>query len=339
MNLREVYDKNEWKTAFTDLNVQEFLQSWEWGEFQKKTGKAPLRLLGEDGGKPVALFQGFEHHLGLGLRYLYLPRIVCSQNNLRDLFNYIRPHSYLFMRIEPSKADGFNHLRSLTTRSVNSRQPTATLFMDLNKLEERLLLEMHHKTRYNIGLARKKGVEIREEKNVNLFWLLHEQTSRRDDFSGHQKAYYEKMLEMDAVFQISAFYKGEAAASNIYMVCGDRFTYLHGASSDKHKESMAPYLLMWEAIKKAKVLGAKIFDFWGIAPVEPDDNTDSNTKKNMCFNGLCWPQEHPWSGITRFKVGFGGEPYRYPNAFDVILRPGVYQLYRLIHGLRAVLRR
>ncbi|MBI2989873.1 MAG: peptidoglycan bridge formation glycyltransferase FemA/FemB family protein [Candidatus Magasanikbacteria bacterium] len=334
MNLREVYDKNEWNTAFADLSVKEFLQSWEWGEFQKKTGKTVLRLVGEERGEAVALFQGFEHRLALGLKYLYIPRVVCSKIWLRNLRDRCLSRSYSFMRIEPAEWQSRDISPDPEIRNIHPRQPASTLFLDLDKSEKELLGEMHHKTRYNIGLALKKGLEIDEEKNADLFWLLHKETSRRDGFGGHPKEYYKKMLETDSIFQLNARWKGETIASNIYIWCADRFTYLHGASSDKHRNAMAPYLLMWTAIKKAEVLGAKTFDFWGIAPTNQEaDSSPSGSDVKICFNGLCWSQGHPWGGITRFKAGFGGKPFQYPDAFDVILRPGVYRLYGIAKGL------
>src|SRR3989338_5647077 len=86
-------------------------------------------------------------------------------------------------------------------------------------------------------------------------------------------------------------------------------TYLHGASSSEHREVMAPHLLYWRAIQEAKVRGFKSYDFWGI-------------------------DEARWPGLTRFKLGFGGEQVEYPASVDIIYRPVLYGLYYLARLFR-----
>ena len=55
----------------------------------------------------------------------------------------------------------------LPAKSVNI-QPGKTLIINLTKSEEQLLSEMHPKTRYNIKLAQKHGVEIKDEFEISI---------------------------------------------------------------------------------------------------------------------------------------------------------------------------
>ena len=76
---------------------------------------------------------------------------------------------------------------------------------------------------------------------------------------------------------------------------------------------MAPYVLQWFEITRAKNDGFKYYDFWGIAP-----NDDP---------------KHPWAGVTRFKKGFGGIIVEYGGTWE----KGVswkYNLYRILRKLR-----
>jgi len=60
---------------------------------------------------------------------------------------------------------------------------------------------MHQKTRYNIGLARRKGIKIEISPGNNLqeidkFLDLSSATAKRDKFHLHPRRYYRKMLEV-----------------------------------------------------------------------------------------------------------------------------------------------
>ncbi|MFH2104837.1 MAG: peptidoglycan bridge formation glycyltransferase FemA/FemB family protein, partial [Parcubacteria group bacterium] len=78
---------------------------------------------------------------------------------------------------------------------------------------------------------------------------------------------------------------------------------------------MAPHLLQWEAIKEAKKRDLQYYDFGGIAPADANKN-------------------HPWSGITRFKRGFGGEEQNWVGALELAYRPGWYWGYNFLRGRR-----
>jgi lipid II:glycine glycyltransferase (peptidoglycan interpeptide bridge formation enzyme) len=102
---------------------------------------------------------------------------------------------------------------------------------------------------------------------------------------------------------------------------------LHGASSNEERNLMAPYLLQWEGIKLAKQLGCKYYDFWGISPAPRAGEAST------CFHNLCWSATHRWTGVTRFKAGFGGSVKEYPQAVDVVLSGWKYGVYRLVRKL------
>ena len=101
-----------------------------------------------------------------------------------------------------------------------------------------------------------------------------------------------------------AEYERQIIAANLVNFYGDTATYLHGSSSSKNRQVMAPHLLQWEQIKEAKNRGMKYYDFWGF-------------------------DEDKWPGVSRFKKGFGGEIVEYAGAYDLIWNKLWYQLYNL----------
>jgi lipid II:glycine glycyltransferase (peptidoglycan interpeptide bridge formation enzyme) len=94
-------------------------------------------------------------------------------------------------------------------------------------------------------------------------------------------------------------------------LCRERATYLFGASSDEHREPMAPYALQWAAIQLARALGCSTYDLYGIAPTQ---------------------EPHPLVGVRRFKPGFGGRMIHRAGSWDFPLDPAAYEPFRAHDG-------
>lgn len=319
-------DKGNWDEWLPSFGEASFLQSFDWGEFQTQVGNKPFRIKVEDNNQVIGQMQGFEHKLGLGMKYLYVPRFQISDLGLQAVIDFLNNKGYMFTRLEPM--DDSIPICNLKSKinNENNRQPKHTLILDLTKSEETLLDEMHSKTRYNIRLAERKGVEIRQEKDMDIFWKLNEETTGRDKFKSHDKRYYKKMLESNFSYQLIGYFENRPIASNILIKFGKTITYLHGASSSADRNLMAPYLLQWEGVRLGKELGCKHYDFWGVA--DKTSGTDKTTQTSS-FHGYAWDVNDRLTGVTRFKAGFGGEAVSYPGAFDVVLKPFQYKVYKL----------
>ncbi len=335
MKLQKCENRQEWNNWLNKQKSAEFLQSWEWGEFQKRAGAKPLRLQIEENGNIFWQGQGFEYKVFGLVKFVYFPKVSfagLTAGHTVSLFSYLKNKKYIFARIEA--VDELNDLKEYKTTKVNNRQPKNTFVLDIAKDEEQIKEGMHSKTRYNIGLAERKGIIIKQEKNIDAFWQLNVETKERDKFKSRDKDYYKKMLDIDFCYQLTAYKGDEPVASNICINFGGVFTYLHGASSNKYRNLMAPYLLQWECIRFAKKLGAQKYDFGGTAQVCLEEDVKSkDIKTPTCFNSFCWETVHKWTGITRFKVGFGGEPKDYPDAQEVVLNSSLYKLFNKVKKL------
>jgi len=192
-------------------------------------------------------------------------------------------------------------------------QSKEIFIIDISKTEEELLVEMKSKTRYNVRLAEKKGVVIKEGKQyIEDFLRLSKETAQRDGIVIHPEEYYKKMIEnlpADMIKLYVAEYEGKILAANIVIFFEDSATYAHGASSNESRDVMAPYLLQWRQIQDAKEKGYSFYDFGGV-------KTKSNGKS--------------WAGITRFKTGFSPktESIVFPGSYDIIISPRKYSLYK-----------
>jgi lipid II:glycine glycyltransferase (peptidoglycan interpeptide bridge formation enzyme) len=302
-----------------------FLQSWNWGEFQKDAGEKVDRVVWMVNGDLRAVAQVIHKNISGFGSYAYIPRGPITlplpssrgehERGATFPLSDMNTEENMFVRFEPA-SEGQAQGLPPRTQNVSDIQPAHTLITDLSQTEEQLLSGMHEKTRYNIRLAEKKGVQIEiKAASIDDVWHVFEMTSSRDEFRLHGKEYYRKMIESGVAFLAIAKQEDDILAANIMMDFGGVRTYLHGASSNVKRNFMGPYLLHWELMKNAKANGIQSYDWWGVAPVDALST-------------------HPWAGISRFKRGFGGEEVEYPGTFDVVIHPIKYQLYQFVRMIR-----
>ena len=299
--------------------MKSFLQTKEWLDFQKEAGHKVWRF---DDGKIKANI--IKLGLPLGKSMLYVPHgpeidfehikggikneLVSFVKYLKDL---ARKEKAIFVKVEPMSDVVMELLyRRGFRRSSKQIQPYRTVTLDLSLSEEHLLGKMHMKTRYNIKVAEKHGIVIKQGKDINEFWKLLQRTAVRDRFASHPKEHYEKLLKsLSEAGEIKtelflAYYEGKTIAGAIVLRYGDTGYYLHGASDYDSRSLMAPYALHWDIVKYLKNNGIKYYDFWGI-------------------------DSRKWPGVTRFKLGWGGDLKEYPGSFDLVVSRFWYLAYSL----------
>lgn len=298
-----------------------FLQSWEWGEFQKAVGEQVRREEITQDGTRVGVAQWLDRRAMGVVRYAYCPKGPVLRKGSKGVEELQGLKGEIFLRIEPDESS----LLSSCEKSIDL-SPAHTRITDLSTTQDELLAEMHPKTRYNVRIAQKHGVLVNlMETDFESVWHLFQQTSSRGAFRLHSKEYYRQMVDSlkngaCRVFLATASHGDTFLAANIMVDFRDTRTYLHGASANTHRYLMGSYLLHWELMRDAKECGLAYYDWWGVAPVYA-------------------PESHPWSGISRFKRGFPGVEYVSPGTHDLILKPFAYDLYQLGRSLVRVVRR
>jgi len=189
-------------------------------------------------------------------------------------------------------------------------QPRFVFRLDVKaRTPEEVLQSFHQKTRYNIRLALKKGVEVRVGTRDDLveYHKLMVDTGIRDKFIVRSRQYYEKVydsLGSEHVRLFMAYYEGQPIAGSIAIVYGNKCWYLYGASSNEFRNLMPNYLLQWEMIKLAIESGCDLYDFRGATG---DLNEDS-----------------PLYGLYKFKKGFNGKFTEFVGMFDYVFKPFIY---------------
>ena len=193
-------------------------------------------------------------------------------------------------------------------------QPRYVFRLDIkDKTEEEVMAGFKQKWRYNIRLAGKKGVTIKEGTKEDLkdFHKIIIETGARDGFIIRPLEYFEKMYDClgpDHMKVLMAYYGDKPISGVIPIFYGNKTWYLYGASSNEHRNLMPNYLLQWEMIKMAIKRGDDIYDFRGVSGV-----VDEN---------------HPQYGLYRFKQGFGATFTEFIGEVYLPFKPLTYQLYR-----------
>jgi lipid II:glycine glycyltransferase (peptidoglycan interpeptide bridge formation enzyme) len=199
--------------------------------------------------------------------------------------------------------------------------PDWTIILDLGKSEEELLKGMKSKTRYNIRLAQKKGITVKEmttREGFEIFWQLYDATMKRQKYFGHNYDYHKTVfgsLKNKIVRILIAYYKNTPLSAYELFLFKDGAYYPYGGSSLEYKNLMAPNLLMWETIRYAKKHGATYFDMWGASSPTASENDI-------------------YAGFTRFKEGYGGKFTQLAGSFDLVINPLLYQVYGIVYKVR-----
>jgi len=330
MNLKIITypERQRWNEFVAASPQGSILQSYEWGEFKSLFGWKPIRIVLEEQEKIIAGISILKREIPfIGHSLFYAPRGAVIDYSNKDLLNSLleavekeadRNHA-LSLKIDPEVFEedkiALENLKSLGfEKALKQVQPRATLVLDLERDLEAILASFEEKTRYNIRLAEKKGVSVKEdksEKGIDGFYKLYEETAKRDKFMVHPLRYYQKIREI--LFSAGlgtnfiAFYEGKPIAAVVIFSFGKKLWYMYGASASEYRNVMPNHLLHWEVIKWAKGKGIREYDLWGI-PVNPEEN-------------------HPLYGVYRFKKGFKGKLVRYIGAYDFPYSPLLYHAF------------
>jgi len=308
--------------------VNHVVQSWEWGEFRRKTGVKVIRLGKYERGKLVQGIQLTIHPLPFSKYTIgYLPKCPFPDEEMLQALEKIgKKENCIFIKLEPNvQKSTIHHPPSTIHQLTPSSYPLFTKYnflIDLTQSEEELLKNMKQKTRYNIRLAQRKGVKVEEKedkKSFETYLRLYFETCKRQKYFGHNERYHRLMWETlkpaGIAHLLIAYFRGEPLAAWMLFKFKDTLYYPYGGSSTKFRNVMASNLICWEAIRLGKKLGCKTFDLWGALGPNPE-------------------KSHPWYGWHRFKAGYGGKLVEYIGSYDLVLKPFLTKVFFLTNKIR-----
>jgi lipid II:glycine glycyltransferase (peptidoglycan interpeptide bridge formation enzyme) len=319
------------------------LQSWRWGDFKRRHGWEPERVLVESG-DGVAMAQVLFRSKGpVSLGYIPRGPVLAGDAEAlwADLWRAIddiaRRRRAISVIIEPDAPLPLagSYFDAGVVKGPAHVQPARTVKVPLLD-DDALLKQMHQKTRYNIRLAGRRGVEFRTlpvtPEAVAEFYGLMQDTSQRNDFAVHSLDYYADFLDVfgdDALLLGAWNDEGSLSAMLIGALFGNEGVYMYGASSTANRANGAGAAIQFEAMKWARGRGAGVYDLWGIPPTDPESVAAEGS------NQIAGTKGEDWRGLYRFKTGFGGEIVTYPPTLErryVPLLPGIARRAGIIAG-------
>ncbi|MFH1575443.1 MAG: peptidoglycan bridge formation glycyltransferase FemA/FemB family protein [Candidatus Nealsonbacteria bacterium] len=308
MTITEIKEKSAWEDFFLKREEKTFLQSWNWGEFQKKMGNKIWRLGVYDNGCPTSLIMAVKVQARRGIFLLVQHNLNFSETLLNKLKEIAEDEGCAFIRIAPllpRNEENKKLFKNLGFRAspMHANAYEATWKLDIIMSEEEILKNMRKSARYLIHQAEKNSeltiTKSSQLADAEVYQKLNLKVARRQKFipfsSESVKNEFDIFNQAGQALLFFGKYKGEVIASALVIFWSGIGFYHQAALDPKHHKLPIAYLLQWEAIKEAKRRGCRLYDFWGY--VDPKSN-------------------HPWAGPTLFKMGFGGKSYEYVKTQD-----------------------
>lgn len=325
-------DEGAWQALLARTASGDFLHDWAWASVAGYDGQPQRRFVAEEDGEMLALVAAQERRLPLGRAFWYVPhgpvleyadpraaeRLRAVTIGLREVGRAARVvGAKLEPRIEADSPEAalFGRLR----RDPRPVQIGQTRLVELTD-DETLLASFDKDTRYAVRRSQREGVEVHVQTDASdtaPVDALHGtvlDTQRRAGFPRPSLERYRiawQGLGGAGRASILEARRGDRLlASGMLVVEGDRSFYLFAGSRREEAgepKHYASYLLQWEMMRRARELGSRLHDLWGIAPADAGP-------------------DHAWHGVGLFKKGFGGRAVRWAGTWDVVVDPTLYRI-------------
>ncbi|MDO8471463.1 MAG: peptidoglycan bridge formation glycyltransferase FemA/FemB family protein [bacterium] len=326
----ETKNSSDYNPLLIDKNAP-FTQAWFYGEWQEMMGRKVRRFEIAENSETVGYFQVIKYPLIFSRNILYIPHAPVLRSlgeggappsiflkTFRDkLLEIAVEENAIFVRFDFNFVDLNKYFRKVPFYAYHSVyfQPKYEWVLDIDKPEGELFNNIPRKSRYDIRYAENKGVVIEIiDNNLNKyfedFYSLLSETAKRNNFSLHQKIYYQNIFanceRNKNAFLILAEYNNKIFTANLILVFGETAYSVFGGSDDKFKNLRTPRLSHWRGIMEAKNRGYKFYNFGAVS-------SDEDYKS--------------FEGISKFKKGFGGRMAEYSDSYDLVLKPFWHWLY------------
>ena len=336
-------DEPAWQALLGRCVAGDFLHDWAWAAVAAFDGQPQRRFVLEDDGEVVALVAAQERRLPLGRSFWYVPHgPVLDYADARagewlrgvtiGLREVGRASRVIAAKLEPrieaesAAVAHFDRLRA-DERPVQIGQTRVVELVD----DDALMAAFDKDTRYAVRRSQREGVEVSvladasDTAGIDALHGLVLETQRRAGFPRppleRYRIAWHGLAGAGRASILEARRGEELLASGMLVLEGDRSFYLFSGSRREEPgepKHYASYLLQWEMMRRARELGSRLHDLWGIAPAGAGP-------------------EHAWHGVGLFKKGFGGREVHWAGTWDVVIAPTLYRLRSAIAVARSAI--
>ena len=244
---------NDKLEKFLETNKKShFLQSPEWAKV--KTDWKNEMIVIEENGEIKGTMSILLRKVPIFNRYImYAPRgFVCNEHDKETLKKLTekakeiaKKYKAFIFRLDPdisNEDEEFKKIAEEVGYKIKKNiknidqviQPKYVFRLDLaNKTDDEVLASFNQKTRYNIRLALRKGVQVRvgTKEDLQTFYNIMKETGSRDNFFIRPLSYFEHLYECMGekhVRLIIAEHEGTPIAAVMPILYGNKVWYLYG---------------------------------------------------------------------------------------------------------------
>jgi lipid II:glycine glycyltransferase (peptidoglycan interpeptide bridge formation enzyme) len=317
--ISQITDKKTWENFVLSQKPHSFLQSWNWGETNKKAGHEIYRLGFFSSKNLVGICLLVEERAKRGPHFYVSGGPLLDWQNkalvtftVVSLKEFARQKKTWFIRMRPEilpTKENLSLIKSLGfVPSPMHLHAENTWIVPINKTNDEILSQMRKTTRYLTRKSFEEGYSaeiMNNTKGVDILYKLQTETVSRHKFVGFSKRFFQSELDAfldDDQIILLVIRKGKKvmAASLVIFYGGTAYYHFSGSSNDSTKTN-ASYFLQWNIIQEAIKRKCEFYNMWGIAP-----------------EGV---SHHRFSGVTLFKTGFGGKRIDWLHAVDLPVSP------------------
>lgn len=304
-----------------------YQQTSAWGQVKAVVGLRAVRLLAHVDGRLTGGCQVLLRDVGRLGALAYVPRGPLAAEpgagtleRLLDALGSLAADEHVgYLTVQP--APGHDELRQELARrgyrpgGVDVAPRATTLVALTGRSDDELLAAMRSTTRRRVRQALRGDVVVRTGAAADLPILqaLLEATGARQGFTAYSAEYQETMWrafggERGGARLLLAERDGRALSCALLLGVGETLVYKLGAWDPDAGEGRPNELIHWTAMRWGRDRGYGRYDFDGIGL----------PAARALRAGAALPQDA--SGVTFFKVGFGGDVEIYPASQDLARR-------------------
>jgi len=358
MKIVNLKDQNQLNNFVGREEYSQFLQSWQWGEFQREVSGLIWRIGIEDEGELLATAKLVRKQLPMGKSYFY-----CGRGPI--------------LRSREAGKGAFVHLAEVLTGQDKTSRPAVKkrdeamnlLFNEIKRIagEEGIMFLRFEPIWKNLaGQAQTEGeivhelidwkliktIDVQPSHTLMLDLSLSEEELLRQM---HQKTRYNiNLAEKKGVKIVSAGSERFEEFWQLLTATGDRDEFnLHGRSYYQAMLKIdSNFLKLFFAEFQGQAIATGIFSFFGDTATYLHGGSANENREVMAPYALQWQtiklakqlgykyydfhgiDEINWPGVTRFKKGFGGFEVNFPGTFDMVFDQSWYSIYKMVRKVR-----